>query len=92
MRTGAPESVHYPATDATRRSKTFRDAIVGIESSGGEGDPSPYAAIMISMNAGDAWGAATLATRFGAKIPKIRSRNAVYGYQGFATGPAMAAF
>jgi hypothetical protein len=72
--------------------KLFRDALVGIDSSGSEGDPVAYRALAITLKTGDAWNADTLATRIGARIPQIRQAGARYGYQGFVTGAAMEAY
>jgi hypothetical protein len=72
--------------------KIFRDALQGIESNGGEGDPVPYQAILVTSKVGDLLDADTLATRIGAKIPGIRTRNAVYGFQSYQSGGDMAVF
>jgi hypothetical protein len=75
--------------------KLFRDALAGISSSGSEGDPVAYRAVIVRLQAGDTWNADTLANRIGAKIPQLRTRRqpgASYGYQGFVTGTAMNAY
>jgi hypothetical protein len=72
--------------------KLFRAALVGISSSGSEGDAVAYRALAIALKAGDSWNADTLATRIGARIPQIREADARYGYQSFVTGSAMEAY
>jgi hypothetical protein len=86
--------VDVEAADLTSAAdlKLFQAALVGISSSGSEGDPVPYRAIVVSLKAGDTWNAETLAARIGAKLPEVRSAGATYGYQGFTTGRAMTKF
>ena len=65
--------------------KAFRDALIGIESGGGEGDPVPYRALLVDWKAGDPWNADTLSKRIGPHIRELgelREGDPKYGYQG----------
>jgi hypothetical protein len=72
--------------------KLFQDALIGISSSGSEGDPVAYKAFTMAWKSTDAWDADTLAKRIGGRLPEIKSAGAVYGHQGFQTGRSMTSF
>jgi hypothetical protein len=90
MSDSEPEIEHATSELSVPELRLFRAALVGISSDGSEGDPVPYRAIVVTAKPGDAWVAETLAARIGPKIPDIREKAAVYGYQSFTTGSDMA--